>query len=116
MAGEALTIRLWPGRCSMRNSVLVLCVFIVLAALLMPKILAIVGILGGAILGLVAALGVILVVVFIVALVLSSVGLLTAGVLGLIGVILLAIILPFLAPLLIVIIPVAILIKLIFRS
>jgi hypothetical protein len=99
----------------MKSSVLILCLFIILAALVMPKILAIVGILGGAILGLVAALGAILIVIFIIALILSSVGLLTAGILGLIGVILLAIVLPFLAPLLIVIIPIAILIKLIFR-
>lgn len=99
----------------MKGSIFFLCVLVILAALVLPKILAVVGVIGGLFLGLIVALGILLLVVFILGLTLSTVGLLTAGVLGLIGVILLAIVLPFLAPLLLVLIPIGIIIKLIFR-
>jgi hypothetical protein len=99
----------------MKISLLTLCVLIVLAALFMPFILKLACVLGGVAIGILAALGAVLFVVFILLLVLSGTGLLAAGVLGLVAVLLLAIVLPVLAPLLIVIIPVAILIKLFGR-
>ena len=99
----------------MKSSIFFLCVLVILAALVLPKLLAVVGVIGGLFLGLIVALGIILLVVFILGLTVSGIGLLAAGVLGLIGVVLLAIVLPFLAPLFLVLIPIGIIIKLIFR-
>jgi len=62
---------------------------------------------------LMVALGVVLLVGFILVLVFSGVGLLVPGILGLVGIILLAVALPILAPLFFVILLVVILIKLI---
>jgi hypothetical protein len=111
----ATVLQFKKRRNAMKNPILMLCVFIVLAALFLPVILHLVGAIGGIVLGILAALGAALFVVFILVLVLSGAGLLVAGVLGLVAVILLAIALPVLAPLLIVLIPVAILIKLFSR-
>jgi len=99
----------------MKMSILILCGLLVLAAIFLPMILATVGIIGGVLLFVFAGLGGLLLVGFIIALVVAGARLLFLGVLGLIGVILLAIALPILAPLLLIIIPVAILIKLVFR-
>ena len=77
--------------------------------LLLPGIM---GSVGGISVGLLASLGALLLAGFILLLIFSGVGLLVVGILGLVGVAVLALALPFLAPLLIVIIPVALLIKL----
>ena len=68
--------------------------------------------LGGAFFGGLITIGVLALVGFVLLLVFSGIGLLVVGILGLVGVILLAIALPFLAPILIVLVPIAIIAKL----
>jgi hypothetical protein len=75
---------------------------------LLPSFL---GIVSATTLGIVGAIGGILLAIFIIAVVFLGVGILISAILGLVGVILLAIALPFLAPFLIVIIPIVLLIK-----
>ena len=99
----------------MARTVLVLCALIILAAVFMPGMHGMFDFLGGVALGALGIIGGLLLAACIVILALAGTGLLAAGIIGLVGALLLAIVLPVIAPLLIVIIPVAILIRIIFR-
>lgn len=98
----------------MLKSVILLCIGILLVALGFSLFFpGLVEALSGITIGILAIIGSILLVGFILTVVFSGVGILLAGVFGLVGVILLAVALPFLAPLFIVIVPVVLLMKLV---
>jgi hypothetical protein len=96
-----------------KNDILTIAILVVLAAVLLPIMLKAIGAVVGLAFGFLIAVGVILLVGFILVLVFSGVGLLVPGILGLVGIILLAVALPILAPLFFVVLLVVILVKLI---
>jgi hypothetical protein len=99
------------------KTILGLCAGILLVALgLSLCILSPLGAVGGVTMGVLIAVGTALLVTGIVLLVVFGVGLLLFSILALVGVVLLAVALPFLAPFFIVLIPIAIIVKLVKRG
>lgn len=99
----------------MKTNIVVIALLVLLAALAFPFLLHLVGALVGLAFGIAVALGVLLLVGFVLVAVFSGAGILTAGILGLVGVILLALALPVLAPLFLVLLPVILILWLISR-
>ncbi len=97
----------------MKKDILTIAVLVILAALLLPVILKVVGAVVGLAFGAVVAIGALLFAGFIVVLVFSGVGLLIPVILGVVGVVLLAVALPVLAPLFFVVLLIVILVKLV---
>ena len=97
----------------MRNGLIFLCILILAVAVGMPILHGVFGLLGGLIIAPMAVLGSLLLVCFILFLVFSGIGVIGAAVLGLVGVVLLALVIPLMFPLLIVIIPITLLLKLV---
>jgi hypothetical protein len=99
----------------MRNGLIILCLIILAVAVGVPLLHELIGVVGGLVIAPLAVAGSLLLAGFIILLVFTGVGIIGLGVLGLMGVILLAPVIPLLFPLLIVIIPVALLLKLLTR-
>ena len=99
----------------MRNGLLVLCLIILAVAVGMPLLHELIGAVGGVIIAPLAVAGSLLLAGFIVMLVFTGVGVIGLAVLGLVGVILLTLAIPLFFPLFIVIIPIALLLKLLSR-
>lgn len=96
-------------------SIIVIVLFLLLAALIFPFLLHMIGAAVGLAFGAVITIGVLLLVGFVLVAALSGAGILCGGILGLVGLILLALALPVLAPLFIVLLPLILLVWLVLK-